>query len=96
MGIAAVQIARAAGLIVIGTAGTEKGRHLVTEQGAHHALNHQATDYLDEISRLTGGRGVNVVLEMLANVNLGKDLRVLAQAGRVVVIGSRGPVEIID
>jgi len=94
VGIAAVQIARAAGLIVIGTAGTEKGRHLVTEQGAHHALNHQATDYLDEISRLTGGRGVNVVLEMLANVNLGKDLRVLAQAGRVVVIGSRGPVEI--
>ena len=56
VGIAAVQIARAAGLIVIGTAGTEKGRHLVTEQGAHHALNHQATDYLDEISRLTGGR----------------------------------------
>ena len=44
--------------------------------------------------QLTGGRGVDVILEMLANVNLGKDLTVLAPKGRVVVIGSRGPVEI--
>ena len=43
---------------------------------------------------LTGGKGVAVILEMLANVNLGRDLEVLAQNGRVVVIGSRGPVEI--
>ena len=94
VGIAAVQIARAAGLTVIGTAGTEKGCELVLEQGAHHVLNHRVADSLTQIHRLTGGRGVDVILEMLANVNLGKDLGVLARQGRVVVIGSRGPVEI--
>ncbi len=94
VGIAAVQIARAAGLKVIGTGGTEKGRRLVAQEGAHHVLDHRAAGYLEEVMPLTGGRGVDVVLEMLANVNLGKDLTVLARGGRVVVIGSRGTVEI--
>lgn len=93
-GIAAVQLARAAGFRVIGTAGTEKGRKLVAEQGAHYVLDHRSADYLDQLMALTAGRGVNIVLEMLANVNLGNDLRVLAPGGRVVVIGSRGSVEI--
>lgn len=94
VGIAAVQLARAIGMIVIGTGGTEKGRTLVAEQGAHHVLDHQTPNYLDELPRLTEQHGVDVVLEMLANVNLDKDLNVLAKNGRVVVIGSRGPVEI--
>ncbi|TAJ22187.1 MAG: NADPH:quinone reductase [Nitrospirae bacterium] len=94
VGIAAVQIARAAGLTVIGTAGTERGRALVKEQGAHHVFDHRTADYLDQVVALTEGRGVDVILEMLANVNLGKDLTVLAKSGRVVVIGSRGTVEI--
>ncbi len=94
VGLAAVQIARAAGLTVLGTAGSEAGRRLVAEQGAHHVLDHTKEGYLDEIKALTGGAGVDLVLEMLANVNLAKDLGVLAQNGRVVIIGSRGPVEI--
>ncbi|HZO98837.1 MAG TPA: NADPH:quinone reductase [Terriglobia bacterium] len=94
VGIAAVQIARAAGLKVIGTGGSEKGRRLVAEQGAHHVLDHRAAGYLDDVMKLTEGRGVDLVLEMLANVNLGKDLTLLARGGRVVVIGSRGTVEI--
>jgi len=94
VGIAAVQLARAAGMKVIGTGGTEKGRELVLQQGSHYILDHGAPDYLDQIPTLTGGRGVDVILEMLANVNLGRDLRVLAPGGRVVVIGSRGKVEI--
>ena len=94
VGLAAVQIARAAGLTVIGTAGSEAGRRLVAEQGAQHVLDHSKEGYLDEVKALTGGRGVDLILEMLANVNLAKDLGVLAQSGRVVVIGSRGPVEI--
>lgn len=94
VGIAAVQIARAAGLNVIGTGGTDKGRRLVTEEGAHHVLDHRSPGYLEEVMKLTNGRGVDVVLEMLANVNLGKDLTLLARGGRVVVIGSRGTVEI--
>jgi NADPH2:quinone reductase len=94
VGIAAVQIARAAGLTVIGTAGSDRGRRLVTEQGAHHVLDHSAPDYLKQAPALADGRGIDVILEMLANVNLGKDLGILARGGRVVVIGSRGTVQI--
>jgi NADPH:quinone reductase len=94
VGVAAVQIAHAAGMIVIGTGGTDEGRQMVREQGADHVLNHRDPAYLQEVLKITGGRGVDVILEMLANVNLGHDLKVLAKNGRVVVIGSRGPVEI--
>jgi NADPH:quinone reductase len=94
VGIGAVQLARARGLTVIGTAGTERGRRLVLEQGAHHVLDHTASGYLDELLRLTGGRGPDIILEMLANVNLQKDLDVIAMRGRIVVIGNRGNTEI--
>ncbi|MBI5410698.1 MAG: NADPH:quinone reductase [Nitrospirae bacterium] len=94
VGVASVQIARAAGMTVIGTAGSDKGLALVREQGAHHVLDHRKTDYLAQVMTLSDGRGVDVVLEMLANVNLGKDLTIVAPGGRVVVIGSRGMVEI--
>jgi len=94
VGIAAVQLARARGLTVIGTAGTDKGRRMVAEQGAHHVLDHTASGYLDEVVKLTGGQGVDVILEMLANVNLQKDFGALAMRGRIAVIGSRGTVEI--
>ncbi|HVP38195.1 MAG TPA: NADPH:quinone reductase [Candidatus Saccharimonadales bacterium] len=94
VGTAAVQMARAAGLRVIGTAGTPAGRKLVLAEGAHHALDHGAPDYLEQLKVLTGGRGADLILEMLANVNLGGDLTALAPGGRVVVIGSRGTVEI--
>lgn len=94
VGTAATQLAHAAGLRVIGTGGTERGRRLILDNGADHALDHHAPDYPDGLKELTGGRGVDVILEMLANVNLGRDLTLLAKGGRVVVIGSRGPVEI--
>jgi len=94
VGIAATQIARAAGLTIIGTGGTDAGRTLVAEHGAHHVLDHRNPAYLDQIMQLTGGRGVDIILEMLANVNLGKDLTLLAKHGRVIVIGSRGNIEI--
>lgn len=94
VGVAAVQLARAAGFTVIGTGGTEKGRKMVLDEGAHHTVDHRAPNYLEKVMALTGGRGVDVILEMLANVNLGKVLPVLARNGRVVVIGSRGTVEI--
>lgn len=94
VGTAAVQLARAAGLTVIGTGGTERGRELVKANGAHHVLDHKSGDYLDQLKQLTGGRGVDVILEMLANVNLANDLTLLAPKGRVVVIGNRGTIEI--
>ncbi|MBV8860046.1 MAG: NADPH:quinone reductase [Acidobacteria bacterium] len=94
VGTAALQLARAAGFKVIGTAGTEEGRAHASEQGAHHVLDHHSENYLEELTELTGGRGPDVILEMLANVNLNRDLGVVAKGGRVVVIGSRGAVEI--
>ena len=94
VGTAAVQIARSHGMRVIATAGTPEGTAMVAAQGAHHVLNHRDADYLQQVPALTGGHGVDVVLEMLANVNLDHDLDVLAPGGRVVVIGNRGRVEI--
>jgi NADPH2:quinone reductase len=85
VGIAAVQI---------GTAGTEKGLELAKREGAHHVFNHTKPDYREQILKTTGGLGVNLILEMLANVNLGHDLKLLATHGRVIVIGSRGDVTI--
>ncbi|MBI4265721.1 MAG: NADPH:quinone reductase [Acidobacteria bacterium] len=94
VGVACIQIARAHGLRVIATAGTDQGLALVREQGAHDVLNHRQAGYLDQLLPMTAGQGVDVVLEMLANVNLDRDLDVIAPRARVVVIGSRGRVEI--
>jgi NADPH2:quinone reductase len=94
VGTAAVQLARARGLRVFGTAGSDEGRKLAREQGAHEVFDHGAPDHFEQIMQATGGRGVDVIVELLANVNLGKDLTILAKGGRVAIIGSRGRVEI--
>ena len=94
VGIAAIQLALSAGLTVIATGGSERGRALIASHGVKDVLDHTAPDYLDKIKYLTSDRGADIILEMLANVNLSRDLGVLAKNGRVVVIGSRGPVEI--
>jgi NADPH2:quinone reductase len=94
VGTAAVQLARARGLRVFGTAGSDEGRKLTREQGAHEVFDHRAPDHFEQIMKATSEHGVDVIVELLANVNLGKDLTILAKGGRVVVIGSRGQVEI--
>jgi len=94
VGTAAVQLARARGLSVFGTAGSEEGLKLAREQGAHDVFDHRAPDHFEQIMKATDGRGVDVIVELLANVNLGKDLTILAKGGRVAIIGSRGRVEI--
>jgi NADPH:quinone reductase len=94
VGVAAVQFARAQGLTILGTAGTRRGLDLVKQEGAHQAFDHSKEGYLEEILRATGGKGVDIVLEMLANVNLAADLKLLALHGRVMVIGNRGEISI--
>ncbi len=94
VGIAAVQLARAMGLTVFGTAGTEKGLELAKREGAHRVFDHTKSGYQEQILKTTDGRGVDLILEMLANINLGNDLKLLATHGRVIVIGSRGDVTI--
>jgi NADPH2:quinone reductase len=94
VGTAAVQLARACGLRVFGTAGSDEGRKLAREQGAHEVFDHNEPDHFEQIMNATSGHGVDVIVELFANVNLGKDLTILAKGGRVAIIGSRGPVEI--
>jgi len=81
--------------LILGTAGTPEGCERIVKLGVHHAFNHKDEDYIDKITQVTKDNGgVDIVLEMLANVNLNKDLQILAKRGRVVVIGSRGQIEI--
>lgn len=94
VGIAATQLAHAAGLTVIGTAGSADGLDLVKKQGAHHALSHRENGYLGQVASLTAGHGPDLIVEMLANVNLDHDLSAIAPGGRIVIVGNRGRVEI--
>lgn len=94
VGLASLQFARAAGMRVIGTAGSDEGRVLALEHGAHHVVDHRNMNHGDAILEWTDGRGVDVILEMLANVNLALDTKLIAHGGRIMVIGNRGNIEI--
>ncbi|QQZ11562.1 NADPH:quinone reductase [Heyndrickxia vini] len=87
VGFLAVQLAKYNGAQVIGTAGTEEGMELVRKAGADVVLNHHEHGYLEKV------QGVDVVIEMLANVNLEEDLKVLNKFGRIVIIGNRGSLD---
>jgi len=94
VGLAVVQLALAAGLEVTGTAGSQAGSELVAAQGAVRVLDHHDPGHLTAAVELTGGDGYDLIVEFLANANLGADLKALAPHGRVIVVGSRGPVEV--
>ncbi len=94
VGVAATQIASAAGLRVFGTAGSDRGRKLAQDQGADAVFDHTAPGYEKEIIAKTGGRGVDLVIEMLANVNLVRDLELIAKRGRIAIVGNRGSLEL--
>lgn len=93
VGIAAVQWAKNAGLKIIGTASSKEGKSLVKEQGADFVFDHSEENYLEELLKVTNGKGVNIILEMLANDNLVKDFDVLAMFGRIIIIGNRGSID---
>jgi NADPH:quinone reductase len=94
VGIAGTQLARALGLTVFGTASSQKGLDLAKREGAHQVFDHGKPGYLDEIMKATGGRGVDIILEMVAHVNLANDMKLLATNGRIIVIGNRGEITI--
>ena len=94
VGTAAIQFARAMGTTVFGTAGTAKGLALIKKEGVHQAFDHTKLGYTEDITKATGGRGVDVILEMLANINLANDLKLVALNGRVIIIGNRGEITI--
>jgi NADPH2:quinone reductase len=94
VGIAGTQLTRALGLTVFGTASSQKGLNLAKREGAHQVFDHSKPGYLDEIMTATGSRGVDIVLEMAAHVNLANDMKLLATNGRIIVIGNRGEITI--
>lgn len=94
VGSAAIQLAKRAGMTVIGSAGSQRGLKLIIEEGADHAVDHNSAGYIEQVRELTGGSGPALVLEMLANVNLASDLELVAKYGRIIIIGNRGEITI--
>ncbi len=94
VGTSAIQLAKRAGLMVIGSGGTTNGLDLIRAVGADHVVDHSKERYLDDVIQLTGGNGPELILEMLANVNLAVDMDVAAKFGRIVIIGNRGEITI--
>lgn len=104
VGLAAVQIAKAFGMApIIGTASSAEGRELARQAGCDVALDHRDPAHFEELENIDGlkrrklgptVKGVDVIVEFLANANLGSDLKRLAPGGVVVVVGSRGPTQV--
>ncbi|MFA5087498.1 MAG: NADPH:quinone reductase [Candidatus Omnitrophota bacterium] len=94
VGIACIQFAKKYGLKIIGTVGTDKARDLLGQLGARDVVNHHSSDFFDNIMKITRGEGVDIIMEMRADLNLDQDLRLLKKRGRIVVVGCRGSVTI--
>ncbi len=93
IGVTAIQMARAAGVTVIVTAGSDDKCNAALALGAHHAINYQATDFAAEVRRLTDGRGVDVILDMVAGDYVKREVECLAEDGRLVIIAVQGGVQ---
>jgi NADPH:quinone reductase len=87
VGTAAVQLAKAAGMTVVGTAGSDRGIELIQQEGAHHALNHREPNYLQQALEMTDGKGFDIILEMNASKKLADDVALVGTFGRIIVIG---------
>jgi NADPH2:quinone reductase len=93
VGNAAVQWAKNAGLKVIGTASSDEGKQLIKDQGADAVFDHTDEDHFGDIREFADGKGVDIIVEMLANENLERDFEALAMFGRIVVVGNRGSIQ---
>ena len=90
VGIAAIQLAKRAGATVIATASQDEKLKRLAELGLDHGINYRTTDFVEELRRLTDGRGADVILEPVGGENLQKSLRALAYRGRCVSFGDAG------
>ena len=93
IGVTAIQIAKAAGTTVIITAGSDEKCAACVQLGADHAINYRSADFVEEVKRITAGRGVDVVLDMVAGDYVARELKCLAEDGRLVFIAVQGGVE---
>ena len=93
IGVTAIQMAKAAGATVIATAGSDEKCAACIALGADHAINYKTHDFVEEIKRITNGRGVDVILDMVAGAYVARELKCLAEDGRLVIIAVQGGVE---
>ena len=93
IGVTAIQLARARGATVIVTAGSDEKCAACLALGAHHAINYKSQDFVAEVQRITEGRGVDVVLDMVAGPYVAREVECLAEDGRIVIIAVQGGVK---
>ncbi len=93
IGVTAIQLAKALGATVIATAGSDAKCAACLQLGADHAINYKAQDFAEEARRLTGGRGVDVVLDMVAGPYVAREVECLAEDGRLVIIAVQGGIQ---
>ena len=93
IGVTAIQLARAFGATVLATAGSDEKCAACLQLGAHHAINYMSQDFVAEGKRLTQGKGVDVVLDMVAGDYVAREVECLAEDGRLVIIAVQGGVK---
>ncbi|MBJ2155393.1 NAD(P)H-quinone oxidoreductase [Variovorax sp. IB41] len=93
IGVTAIQIAKALGATVIVTAGSDDKCEACKKLGADHAINYRTSDFVEEAKKLTGGKGVDVILDMVAGDYVAREIECLAEDGRLVIIAVQGGVK---
>ena len=93
IGVTAIQLAKAAGATVIATAGSDDKCAACMQLGADHAVNYKTHDFETEVQRITGGRGVDVELDMVAGAYVAREINCMAEQGRLVIIAVQGGVQ---
>ena len=93
IGVTAIQLAKAMGCSVIATAGSDEKCAACLALGADHAINYRTQDFVQEIKRMNSGRGVDVILDMVAGAYVAREIECLAEDGRLVIIAVQGGVK---
>ena len=93
IGVTAIQIAKALGATVIVTAGSDEKCAACVAIGADHAINYKTADFVEEVKKLSHGKGVNVVLDMVAGSYVAREIECMAEDGRLVIIAVQGGIK---
>ncbi|MES2360227.1 MAG: NAD(P)H-quinone oxidoreductase [Pseudomonadota bacterium] len=93
IGVTAIQMAKALGATVLVTAGSDDKCAACLALGADHAINYKTTDFAEEVKKLTAGKGVNVILDMVAGSYASREVDCLAEDGRLVIIAVQGGIK---
>ena len=93
IGVTAIQMAKAFGAVVIATAGSDEKCKSCLALGADHAINYKTADFVEEVKKLTSGKGVNVILDMVAGSYVAREIDCLAEDGRLVIIAAQGGIK---